>query len=339
MEKVRSDITNIKKKIREQRNEVETLKKRVETATTQFDLDKAKILLDSANNKLAADNSLLAATTAELTATNNKDIELLKKEERLERASQTGKLFKNNLTSDLQETLKRERELPGEVSDETRKRRLSLSQTLVSSIGSDFYFSDREASFEILASSLEQRFYCHKVNLTDKMLHKLLFLADGPGSGKSRFLQELPHSFVKNLKQSVYDRSNCGVAPEKVVSYLENTPTPFDDFKNTLSGALFINVSFGGYTAYRESEIELEIEVSLSLRILYPYYAHRYATFAFFFSAYTNKHISLPNLRLEDTLGTVNTENQCIVLGIDEVNVLHHFSKERLGTCFYSLAL
>ncbi len=54
---------------------VGTLKKRVETATNQFDLDKAKSLLAAANAKLAA----------ELTAASNKEIFLLKTEERLER--------------------------------------------------------------------------------------------------------------------------------------------------------------------------------------------------------------------------------------------------------------
>ena len=115
----------------------------------------------------------------------NKEMGVFKKEER---TFQAGKSFPYHLISGAQ-VKKRESELFGEESMGIKKPRLSIAQTLVSSLGSDFHFSDRDESFEILASSLEERFYCRQVELKDKMLHKLTFLADGTGSGKSRFLQ------------------------------------------------------------------------------------------------------------------------------------------------------
>ncbi len=234
----------------------------------------------------------------------------------------------------IQEAIKR---AIGEELIENKKIRLSASQTLVSTIGSDFRFSDREESFGILASSLEQRFYCIKVGLKDKMLHKLAFLADGPGSGKSRFLQELSNSFVsyvKNLKRSIYDQQNTELPPQKVLSYLQNTPSAFEDFKSVLSSALFINISFGNGSVYTSQETKDDIQVSVCLRILYPYFVHRFSKFSSFYDAYKNNSISLPNLSLDATLGFIGKEYKCIVLGIDEVNVLHGKSVELFKELF-----
>ena len=228
-------------------------------------------------------------------------------------------------------------EFSQEESPQVKKRRLTISQTLVSSSGADFHFSDRNASFDILASTLEQRFYCHQVELKDKAYHKLPFLADGPGSGKSRFLQELSNSFVsyiKNLKQSVYEKPHCGFVHDKNVSYRKETPTAFDDFKSAISSALFINISFGNDSAYTRKESEMSIQKSLCLRILYPYFAQQYSCFGSFFDSYLNNHISLPRLTLESTLTLIGQDSKCIVLGIDEVNVLHEYSEKRFNELF-----
>lgn len=207
----------------------------------------------------------------------------------------------------------------------------------MSSVGADFYFSDRHASLELLASSTEERFYCHKAGLKDKALHKLPFLADGPGSGKSRFLNELPKSFasyIKDLKQSTYKRSGCKFPPYAVVPYIENNPDSFDAFKSTFLNALFINISFGNGSAYFQEEEKMTIQESLCLRIFHPYYAARFPSFTSFMSVFVNKSVNLPNLTLEETLSIISKENSCIVLGIDEVNVLHHFSKNRFKELF-----
>jgi hypothetical protein len=245
---------------------------------------------------------------------------------------QTGNLL--IITSDPQETLQKVIEAAEGESDEGKKLRTSISQTLVSSTGADFSFSDRESSFEILASSLEKRFYCHKFRLRDKMLHKLPFLADGPGSGKSRFLQELPKSFaayVKNLKQSFYINKDL---PVVVGSYLKDTHAAFDDFKNTLSSALFINISFGNGSVYTSDEMQIGIQKSLCLRILYPFFAHRYPSYSYLLFDYLKKGISLPNLSFENTLDLLGKDRKCIVLGIDEVNVLHMVSKDLFKQLF-----
>jgi hypothetical protein len=77
------------------------------------------------------------------------------------------------------------------------------------------------------------------------------------------------------MKQAVYRNSKCEKPSEAVVSYIKNNPASFDDFKNALSAALFINVSFGNGSKYIKEEKELSIQQSLCLRILYPYYANK----------------------------------------------------------------
>ena len=111
--------------------------------------------------------------------------------------------------------------VPEVENPEIVQQRISISQTLLASAGSDFRFMDRDSSFEILASCLEQRFYCHQVKDRDRFSHRIAFLADGPGSGKSRFLQELPHSFVahvENMSESNFQTTNS------VTSYLQSNP-------------------------------------------------------------------------------------------------------------------
>ena len=62
--------------------------------------------------------------------------------------------------------------------------------------GSDFLFRDREESFRLLADCSNDRYSSWVDGKSDKPLHPLPFVADGPGSGKSRFLQELSRSFT-----------------------------------------------------------------------------------------------------------------------------------------------
>ena len=137
------------------------------------------------------------------------------------------------------------------------------------------------------------------------------------------------------MKQAVYRNSKCEKPSEAVVSYIKNNPASFDDFKNALSAALFINVSFGNGSKYIKEEKELSIQQSLCLRILYPYYANKYSSFMSFYDAFSHKHISLPPLTLVSIFNIINKENhQCIVLGIDEVNYLHDISKEQFKELF-----
>ena len=75
-------------------------------------------------------------------------------------------------------------------------KKLRLSHNLVETDGCDFEFSDRNDSFSLLAEKLDERHTAFVQKKKDRNLHPIPFLADGPGSGKSRFLQELPNSFL-----------------------------------------------------------------------------------------------------------------------------------------------
>ena len=73
---------------------------------------------------------------------------------------------------------------------------------MVDTSGVDFVFSDRRESFQVLANSLEKRHMAWKQGKSDRNLLPVSFLADGPGSGKSRYLQDLSSSFIEFVRQN-----------------------------------------------------------------------------------------------------------------------------------------
>jgi hypothetical protein len=121
-------------------------------------------------------------------------------------------------------------------------------QDLVQTSGANFEFCDRQASIKILADNIAGRFQAFKQGLTDRNLHRIPYLADGPGSGKSRFLQELPRSFRDYVLKS------------------DSYP---DDFKETIKNAIFLNITFGNASRYLPGDIRQPMSESLGLRVSY----------------------------------------------------------------------
>ena len=109
-----------------------------------------------------------------------------------------------------------------------------------------FCFCDREESCTKLADCLNQRHSAWLNQDFDKQSHPLPFVADGPGSGKSRFLQELTCSFKDFVTSGVYP----------------------DEFKEKIATAKFINISFGNGWPYSTDDVEMCIEKSICLRII-----------------------------------------------------------------------
>ncbi|KAI9338230.1 hypothetical protein BDR26DRAFT_863244 [Obelidium mucronatum] len=174
-----------------------------------------------------------------------------------------------------------------------------ISPSLVQTEGSVFKFLDREESFSLLASSTAKRFKSWKLKDRDRNLHPIPFLADGPGTGKSRFLQELPLSF-----KSFVDKANLP-----------------NDFKDCLSKTLFINITFGNGSPYLETEIATGIETSVCLRILHEFNLTTFPSFKVFESAMKERKL---DLALASTLARICPPDiECVVLGIDEVNRVH----------------
>ena len=172
-----------------------------------------------------------------------------------------------------------------------KKRKLSNPKNLVGTSGADFIFSDRNASFKVLADALVKR---HKLSKkADKNLHPIPILADGPGSGKSRFLQELPTLFVEFVQKGTYE----------------------ENFKAAFKSPLCINITFSNGTMYSNEEAkEINIQQSVCLRILYLF-ASGYTNFGSFYDSCKAKKFNLSTI-----LRKIGDGATCIILGIDEVN-------------------
>jgi hypothetical protein len=165
---------------------------------------------------------------------------------------------------------------------------------------------------KVLADSLENRHLSWKEGKTDRNLHPIPFLADGPGSGKSRFLQELPSSFLEFVSQGSYSQ----------------------EFKDIFKSPVCINITFSNGTRYSLQEAEAtNIEKSVCLRILYQF-KKEYTIFGSFYESFKSQEFSLSNI-----LQTVGKDASCIILGIDEVNKVYDQKdvKERLISELFGL--
>ena len=189
---------------------------------------------------------------------------------------------------------------------EPSAKRIAMTQDLVETAGCDFEYSDRTESFHVLANCLEARHAAWSCRKKDRNLHPIPFLADGPGTGKSRFLQELPTSFRSFVLSSTH-----------------STP-----FKKAIDTALYINITFGNGSAYDVTDVAIEIERAICIRILHQIHMSEMA-FSAFCANQRGKEITL-----DDVLELVPKETACIVLGIDEVSNVHDRSKQQFKALF-----
>ena len=168
-----------------------------------------------------------------------------------------------------------------------------------------FEFLDRQGSFHILALSIEKRLSLNHTQ-TDRNNHPLPFLADGPGSGKSRFLDELSVSFR---------------------TYVADNSEKYPRLATFLESALFLSVTFGNGTAYGQMEVG-KIEQALSSRIL--------RTFLNNADEYVE---GMGSRHLKKTLDYVLSRGKYsgVFLGIDEVNRVHDISSADFK-CLFNLA-
>jgi hypothetical protein len=200
-----------------------------------------------------------------------------------------------------------------EISDQVKKRALSISKNLIDTSGADFVYSDRSYSLKVLADCLEKRHAFWKQRKRDRNLHPIPFLADGLGTGKSRFLQELPSSFINFVSQGPYSQ----------------------EFKDIFKSPVCINITFSNRSPYSIDEAkQMSIQRSICLRILY-HFETEHRNFGSFCASYKSQEFSLPGV-----LQKVGIDASCIILGIDEVNKVYdigvrkqkelHGIKERL---------
>lgn len=189
------------------------------------------------------------------------------------------------------------------------KSALSKPFELLDSEGKDFLFMDREESLKKLFNGLHYRYKYWEKGNQDKQCHPIAFLAAAPGTGKSRFLQELPNSF-KKVGQYITDES----------------------FRDCITNARIVNISFNNDTQYDKREKEHSIATSINLRILYQIYQSENTgnlTFLQFYNLFQDI-----DYLLEDILNWIKGEYSCIVLAIDEINHVYDVDKENFRELF-----
>ncbi|CAG8477593.1 5162_t:CDS:2 [Paraglomus brasilianum] len=197
---------------------------------------------------------------------------------------------------------------------------------LVKSFGKIFELCGRETTIgtlwdgdPILArNGVQDRFKCRKEG--DKKLHPIPVLAGGPGTGKSRFLDEI----------------------EKML--LQRANSSNDEFKNAFKNMIVINTTYGNGSPADDIDMQLGALSSFVLCILFEYFRPQYKTgdnytFTKFRGVCQIGDISKLTLdtALEviyaDIKEQVTTSNEApgllvVVIDIDEFNKLHALSKE-----------
>ncbi|RKP16266.1 hypothetical protein ROZALSC1DRAFT_25477, partial [Rozella allomycis CSF55] len=120
---------------------------------------------------------------------------------------------------------------------------------LIDTKGVEFTFSDRDVGMSKLIQCEFLRFLYFKDQATDRNCHDIAILADGPGSGKSRFLMEIQSYFRLNIAK--YRALLVSIAQRR---YFQAATNSVDEFVETMSNAVFVNITFGNDTLYARDE-------------------------------------------------------------------------------------
>ncbi|CAG8543598.1 3602_t:CDS:1, partial [Acaulospora colombiana] len=167
------------------------------------------------------------------------------------------------------------------------------------------WYGNRVNSYGILNRF---RNYCSASPKKDHNFHPIPFLGCGPGTGKSRFLQEI-----------------CNIIHEK--AQLSND----DEIKSILGEAVFRNITYGNGFAFSDFDVDI---ASLALRILYTYFVCGDESVPYnLFERNIGKNAK--QLGLGIVLRAVyeskrrgNMRKLAIIVGIDEVNKLYDINRD-----------
>src|SRR4051812_39644266 len=140
---------------------------------------------------------------------------------------------------------------------------------LVETFGAQFTLCGREDTIETLwngggaeqSNGILNRFknFCSDRPKKDRNFHPIPFLACGPGTGKSRFLQEL----VNIIRDKALNSGD-------------------QDIMSILGNAVILNVTYGNGTEASDFDMNIGAEASVALRILYNYFVHGNESFTTF---------------------------------------------------------
>lgn len=197
---------------------------------------------------------------------------------------------------------------------------------LVETFGAQFTLCNRNDTIEALwngggtgqSNGILNRFknFCSDRPKKDRNSHPIPFLAGGPGTGKSRFLQELMN-IIRNKALNSGDK----------------------DIISILGNAVFLNVTYGNETEASDSDVNIGAEASVALRILYNYFVHGNTNVGF--AKFRDETVGQENakkLTLDLVLRTIceskreedrNIGKIAIIVGIDEINKVYNKSYQK----------
>lgn len=132
--------------------------------------------------------------------------------------------------------------------------------SLLATLGKNWTYQVSNDVFKLLSPSIREHFANWSESKKDKQLHPLYLCLSGPGTGKSRLLEEFP----KLLKRSLTTESNDTNVPVNVL------PGNFEAvLRGKLDEAYVFNVSFENGTSYGSPMlIDADHEIGTRMRYL-----------------------------------------------------------------------
>ncbi|PKK62467.1 hypothetical protein RhiirC2_814742 [Rhizophagus irregularis] len=196
---------------------------------------------------------------------------------------------------------------------------------LVKTYGINFELYQREDTIETLWNLIKERY--PNRNYKDKGHHSIPVLAGGPGTGKSRFLDEIKRLLRRCINKSD-EKIRNGFANMVVLNTTYGNGSPANSFDIRIIGN-------------RSTEI-INGQKSLALRILFEYFRPQYEISELTFSQFNTlcNKLKAVDFTLDTALRVIYADfikqrkqetSSCpplvLVLGIDEFNNLHDLQK------------
>ncbi|CAI2196330.1 17595_t:CDS:2, partial [Funneliformis geosporum] len=154
-------------------------------------------------------------------------------------------------------------------------------------------------------NGVKKRYYAFLNKIIDHNFHPIPFIAAGPGTGKTRVLEE-----SLNMMQQCAENDSDS------------------DLKELVNNAVLIYVTYGNASAASLTDRNIGGEISLSLRILHQYFVEgSHLNFCDFVMIIQNTFLNIADFNLNRVLSTIildiNKKKVMIINCIDEINKIY----------------